>query len=74
MNAKKTTNKVSKHKYRVSVYLGKELYGLLDGVAKMLNIPLSTAVRIMIETGVQLGRSMDKESFEEIYNHGKSKV
>lgn len=70
----KDTNKVSKpHKYRVSLYLGKELYETISGMAQFMNIPVATATRILLETGVHLANTIDKQSVQEVRNYGKSK-
>ena len=49
------------HKYRVSVYLGKENYELLCKMANLMNMPLSTLTRVMIDTGIMLSQIMPKE-------------
>lgn len=70
---KKHTNKVSKeHKYRVSLYLGKDLYNTLNGMARFMNIPLATATRILLETGVKLGSALDSKGTEDLRRYGKS--
>lgn len=72
---KTNSNKVTKpHKYRVSVYLGKELYATISGMADLMKIPVATATRILLETGVQLGKVYDKQGVEELTKYGKSKI
>lgn len=44
----------SNHKWQVSVYLGKERYQQLDEMAKVLNVPVSQLVRVMVVTGMSL--------------------
>lgn len=71
----KHTNKVSKpHKYRVSVYLGKDLYAMVKGMAELMHIPVATATRILLETGTQIAMAQDKASVESLMNYGKSKI
>lgn len=71
---KNVTNKVSKqHKYRVSLYLGKELYETIYGVSQFLNLPVATTTRILLETGVHLANSLDKQSVNEVKKYGKGK-
>lgn len=49
-----------KHRYRVSVYLGKENYEKLEGLAIGLNLPVSSMTRVLIETGFQIARAIEK--------------
>lgn len=55
-NEKNATNK---HKYRVNLYLGKELYNSLSVLADGLHLPLSTTTRIILETGVNFANKVD---------------
>ena len=48
------------NKYRLTIYLGKELYEKLSQVSEMLGIPLSTTTRILLETGIQIGEALEK--------------
>ena len=48
------------NKYRLTIYLGKELFEKLTQVSEMLGIPLSTATRILLETGIQIGEALEK--------------
>ena len=50
-----------KHRYRVSVYLGKETYEQIEGLAVALNIPVASMTRVIIETGFQIARAIEKE-------------
>lgn len=75
MKKNDTNNKVSKeHKYRVSLYLGKDLYNTLNGMAQFMNIPLATATRILLETGVKLGSALDAKGSEDLKKYGESKI
>lgn len=49
----------SNHKYRASVYLGKELYNTLSETSKDLNISISTLIKILIETGFQFATGIE---------------
>lgn len=50
----------TKHRYRVSVYLGKENYEQLEGLAVGLNLPVASMTRVLIETGFQVARAIEK--------------
>lgn len=50
----------AKHRYRVSVYLGKETYTQIEELAKMLAIPVSTMTRVILETGLQIAKEIEK--------------
>lgn len=56
--------KQAKHRYRVSVYLGKETYTQIEDLAKMVNIPVSTMTRVILETGLQISKQLEKEANE----------
>lgn len=59
---KMTTNKVSKkHKYRVSIYLGKEGFETLTAMAHSMQIPLASATRIIIDTGLSMAKVFDRK-------------
>lgn len=49
-----------KHRYRVSVYLGKETYEQIEGLADALNLPVASMTRVIIETGFQVARAIEK--------------
>ena len=48
------------NKYRLTIYLGKELYEKLSQISDMLGIPLSTTTRILLQTGLQIGEALEK--------------
>ena len=50
----------AKHRYRVSVYLGKETYTQIEELAKMLALPVSTMTRVILETGLQIAKEIEK--------------
>lgn len=59
----------SNHKWQVSVYLGKERYQQIEQMAKLLNVSVSQAVRIMLETGMYLA-----DVFEGVAANGKAQL
>ena len=50
----------TKHRYRVSVYLGKETYEQIEGLADALNLPVASMTRVIIETGFQVAKAIEK--------------
>ena len=56
--------KQPKHRYRVSVYLGKETYSQIEGLAKMMTLPVSTMTRVILETGLQISKQLEKGANE----------
>lgn len=48
------------HKYRVSVYLGKDIYNELDQLANLMNVSVSTIARVLISTGYEISKSIEK--------------
>ena len=52
--------KEAKHRYRVSIYLGKETYTQVEELAKMLALPVSTMTRVILETGLQIAKEIEK--------------
>lgn len=50
-----------KHKYRVSLYLGKENYQKLEVIASALMIPVSTLCKIIFATGMELSSQFEKK-------------
>lgn len=48
------------NKYRLTIYLGKELYEKLAQLSDMLGIPLSTTTKILLQTGLQIGEALEK--------------
>lgn len=51
----------NKHKYRVSIYLGKEMYERFEKEAEMMNISIATLTKIILETGYQLATNLEKK-------------
>lgn len=49
-----------KHKYRVSIYLGKDNYNMLKEYAEVLALPLSTLCRVIFETGIEISKTIEK--------------
>lgn len=50
----------AKHRYRVSVYLGKETYEQIEQLAQFLGLPVSTMTRVILETGLQISKTLEK--------------
>lgn len=48
------------HKYRVSVYLGKDMYNEYAKMAKLMGISISTLVKIMLNTGTEIARQIER--------------
>lgn len=53
-------NKQPKHRYRVNVYLGKEAYDQMKDLADVVGLPVATMTRVIIETGLQIARQVEK--------------
>lgn len=49
------------HKYRVSVYLGKEIYTRLEEQSKVFGISIATLTKLLIETGFTFADTMEKK-------------
>ena len=49
-----------KHRYRVSVYLGKDSYEQIESIAAALGLPVSTMTRVILETGLQISKILEK--------------
>lgn len=52
--------KQPKHRYRVNVYLGKEAYDQMQELANVVGLPVATMTRVIIETGLQIARQVEK--------------
>ena len=48
------------NKYRLTIYLGKELYEKLTQLSNMIGIPLSTTTKILLQTSLQIGEALEK--------------
>lgn len=51
----------TKHKYRVNLYLGKEIYQRLDEDSKITGIPIATLAKIMLLTGYQFTSTIERK-------------
>ena len=60
-----------KHKYRVQVYLGKELYEKLEELSKFMGIPVATVAKLLLKTGFELSNAIEKKM--ELNLSGKDK-
>ena len=49
-----------KHRYRVSVYLGKETYEQIKDLGDMLGLSVGTMARIILDTGLQISKTLEK--------------
>ena len=50
----------NKHKYRVSIYLGKENYEDLEKIASKMMIPVATLCKIIFATGLEMSKQIEK--------------
>lgn len=50
----------TKHRYRVNLYLGKETYEQVQKLAELLGLPISTMTRVILETGLQISKTLEK--------------
>lgn len=60
-----------KHKYRVQVYLGKELYEKLEELSNFMGIPVATVAKLLLKTGFELSNAIEKKM--ELNLSGKDK-
>lgn len=49
----------SNHKYRVNVYLGKEVYQELERDAEFMGVSIATLTKILITTGYQFTKGVE---------------
>ena len=49
------------HKYRVSVYLGKEMFNELDQLAKLMGVSVATITRVLISTGYEISKQIEQK-------------
>lgn len=50
-----------KHKYRVQIYLGKEMYEKLEGMSKFMGIPVATVAKLILNTGFELSNVLETQ-------------
>ena len=60
-----------KHKYRVQVYLGKELYEKLEELSNFMGIPVATVAKLLLKNGFELSNAIEKKM--ELNLSGKDK-
>lgn len=48
------------HKYRVSLYLGKDNYEELEKIANTMMIPVATLCKIIFATGMEVSKQIEK--------------
>ena len=51
----------SNHKYRATIYLGKEIYEELDKMAEVLAMSVSQMAGIMFRTGYDISKTIDRK-------------
>lgn len=52
----------AKHRYRVTIYLGKDKHEKMSQLAEMMGIPLATACTLMLNTGIELGQLLENQT------------
>lgn len=62
----------SNHKYRVSIYLGKELYEEIETMAQFMGIPVATATKILLSSGFELSKAVE-QNFVKSLKKGEKK-
>ena len=50
-----------KHKYRVQIYLGKEMYEKLEVMSKFMGIPVATVAKLILNTGFELSNVLETQ-------------
>lgn len=50
-----------KHKYRVQIYLGKEMYEQLESMSKFMGIPVATVAKLILNTGFELSNILENQ-------------
>jgi predicted DNA-binding protein len=50
-----------KHKYRVQIYLGKEMYERLESISKFMGIPVATVAKLILNTGFELSNVLENQ-------------
>lgn len=48
------------HKYRATIYLGKEIYESLETMAQVLHLSVPTIAAIIFKTGWEISKQLDK--------------
>lgn len=54
----------TKHKYRVSLYLGKDLYERFEQEAQFMGISVATFTKIILTTGYEFAKGLESEMIE----------
>ena len=52
----------SNHKYRATIYLGKDIYTELEKLSNTLGIGLTSLAGIIFKTGWEMSKMIDKQS------------
>lgn len=50
----------SKHKYRVSVYLGKDLYNDMEQIAEVLGLSIASVAKLMLDNGFAFAKTLER--------------
>lgn len=67
----------SNHKYRATIYLGKDIYSELEKLSNTLGIGLTSLAGIIFKTGWEMSKMIDKQTQDavdvvmEAMQHGK---
>lgn len=48
------------HKYRATIYLGKDIYEELEKMSKLFNMSVATLTTIMFKTGWEMSKSIER--------------
>lgn len=62
IDTRRTITMQDKHKYRVSVYLGKELYEQISVVAEFMGVGVATMAKIILTTGFELSKQLENQT------------
>lgn len=52
--------------YKITIYLGKELYEGLHQISETLQLPLASTTRLLLNTGFQFSKVVDAKANEQI--------
>ena len=50
-----------KHRYRATIYFGKEIWEDLDRMSKQFGISVATLATIIFKTGFEMSKSLDRK-------------
>ena len=55
----------SNHKYRATLYFGKDIYEELERMSKLFNISVGTLATIIFKTGWEISKQIDRKENEQ---------